>query len=194
MILLPTETVNIFSQNPFAIFFDVWYNYEVDRKDYYAAEKRRNGVFMLNIRKINPSDRDEYISMAREFYATDAVLIHVDDSHFEATFCELIRSEDYAVCYVFELNGQIAGYSLLAKTYSQEAGGMVMWIEEIYVLPKFRGLGIGRKFFSFILKNRPENVKRFRLEVEKENEGAVRLYKSFGFDFLDYDQMIIDFS
>lgn len=149
---------------------------------------------MVSIRKIRPSDEVIYLKMAREFYDTDAVLIHVDDSHFEATFRELMRSEDYAVCYVFELDGQIAGYSLLAKTYSQEAGGTVMWIEEIYVLPKFRGRGIGREFFSFILKNRPENIKRFRLEVERENEGAVRLYKSFGFDFLGYDQMIIDFS
>ncbi len=149
---------------------------------------------MLNIRKTLPSDRDEYTKMAREFYATDAVLIHADDSHFDATFRELMRSEDYAICYIFELDGKTAGYSLLAKTYSQEAGGMVVWIEEIYVLPEFRGRGIGKEFFSFILKNRPENVKRFRLEAEKENEGAIRLYKSFGFDFLEYDQMIIDFS
>ena len=131
--------------------------------------------------------------MADEFYSTDAVLIHVGKEHFHSTFKELMRSDKYAICYIFEYNGEIAGYSLLAKTYSQEAGGLVMWIEEIYVLPKFRGKGIGKEFFTFLLKNKPESVKRLRLEVEKENEGAVRLYKSFGFDFLDYDQMIIDF-
>ena len=148
---------------------------------------------MLNIRKIKFDDKNDYINMARDFYATDAVLIHVDDSHFASTFEELMRSEDYAICYIFELDGKTAGYSLLAKTYSQEAGGFVIWIEEIFVLPEFRGRGIGREFFSFLLKKRPENVKRLRLEAEKENEGAIRLYKSFGFDFLDYDQMIIDF-
>ena len=148
---------------------------------------------MLNIRKIRYDDKNDYINMAREFYASDAVLIHVDDSHFEATFGELMRSEDYAVCYIFELDGKKAGYSLLAKAYSQEAGGLVLWIEEIFVKKELRGKGIGKEFFSFLLKDRPENVKRLRLEVEKENEGAVRLYKSFGFDFLGYDQMIIDF-
>ena len=149
---------------------------------------------MLEIRKITEADKDEYIKMAREFYSSDAVLIHVDDSHFRATFSELMRSEDYAICYIFKLNGQIAGYSLLAKTYSQEAGGMVIWIEEIYVLPKFRNSGIGKEFFSFLINNRPKDVKRIRLEAEKENSRAIALYKSFGFDFLDYDQMIIDFS
>ena len=148
---------------------------------------------MLKIRPIAEGDREIYLKMAAEFYATDAVLLHVGEEHFRSTFSELMRSKDYAICYVFELDGEIAGYSLLAKTYSQEAGGLVIWIEEIYVLPKFRGRGIAKEFFSFLLKNRPADVKRLRLEVERENEGAVRLYKSFGFDFLEYDQMIIDF-
>lgn len=148
---------------------------------------------MLKIRPIAEGDRDIYLKMAAEFYATDAVLLHVGEENFGSTFSELMRSKDYAICYVFELDGEIAGYSLLAKTYSQEAGGLVIWIEEIYVLPKFRGRGIAKEFFSFLLKNRPADVKRLRLEVERENEGAVRLYKSFGFDFLEYDQMMIDF-
>ena len=148
---------------------------------------------MLNIRKIDINDKKEYLSMARDFYDTDAVLFHVDNTHFAVTFDELMRSEDYALCYILELDGKAAGYSLLAKTYSQEAGGMVIWIEEIYVKPEFRGRGIGKAFFDFLIKNRPENVKRFRLEAEKENSRAIDLYKSFGFDFLEYDQMIIDF-
>lgn len=138
-------------------------------------------------------DKETYLKMAREFYATDAVLIHVGEEHFLSTFDELMRSDEYAICYIFELDGKTVGYSLLAKTYSQEAGGLVLWIEEIYVSPEFRGRGIGKAFFDFILKNKPRDVKRLRLEVERENEGAVRLYKSFGFDFLGYDQMIIDF-
>ena len=148
---------------------------------------------MLKIRPIIEGDREIYLKMAAEFYASDAVLLHVGNEHFSATFSELMRSDEYASCYIFELDGDVAGYSLIAKTYSQEAGGLVLWIEEIYVAPAFRGRGIGKEFFSFLIKNRPASVKRLRLEVERENEGAVRLYKSFGFDFLDYDQMIIDF-
>lgn len=148
---------------------------------------------MLKIRPLTMCDKETYLRMAREFYATEAVLIHVGEEHFLSTFDELMRSDEYAICYLFELDGETVGYSLLAKTYSQEAGGLVLWIEEIYVSPEFRGHGIGKAFFDFILKNKPDNVKRLRLEVERENEGAVKLYRSFGFDFLEYDQMIIDF-
>ena len=148
---------------------------------------------MLNIRPICKDDRNVYLKMAAEFYKTDAVLLHVGEEHFRSTFEELMRSDEYALCYIFELDGEVAGYSLLAKTYSQEAGGKVLWIEEIYVSPDFRGRGIGKAFFEFLLKKLPSDVKRLRLEVERENSGAVKLYKSFGFDFLEYDQMIIDF-
>ena len=33
--------------------------------------------------------------------------------------------------YFFECENEAAGYGLIAKTYSQEAGGMVWWIEEV---------------------------------------------------------------
>ena len=148
---------------------------------------------MLKIRPLTMCDKETYLRMAREFYATDAVLIHIGEEHFLSTFDELMRSDEYAICYIFELDGETVGYSLLAKTYSQEAGGLVLWIEEIYVSPEFRGRGIGKEFFAFLLENKPRDVKRLRLEVERENEGAVKLYRSFGFDFLGYDQMIIDF-
>lgn len=131
--------------------------------------------------------------MVSDFYASDAVLIHPCEDHFKTTFDELMRSDVYAECYIFELDGSAVGYSLLAKTFSQEAGGTVIWIEEIYVLPEYRGLGIGKAYFEYLIKNRSEKIRRLRLEAEKENEKAIKLYRSLGFTELDYGQMIIDF-
>ena len=131
--------------------------------------------------------------MVSEFYDSDAVLIHPSEDHFASTFDELMRSETYAECFIFELDGKTAGYSLLAKTFSQEAGGIVMWIEEIYVSPEFRGCGIGSAFLEHLIKSREKSVRRLRLEAEKENEGAIKLYRSLGFEPLDYGQLIIDF-
>ncbi len=130
--------------------------------------------------------------MASDFYSSDAVLIHPSEKHFKNTFDELMRSDVYAECYIFELDGSSVGYSLLAKTFSQEAGGYVIWIEEIYVIPEHRSKGIGKAYFEYLIKNRSENIRRFRLEAEKDNEKAIKLYRSLGFEWLDYGQMIID--
>ena len=37
----------------------------------------------------------------------------------------------------------MAGYALLAKTFSQEAGGLVVWLDEMYVRPAYRSKGLG---------------------------------------------------
>ena len=140
------------------------------------------------IRPIRQNDRELYLSMARAFYESDAVLAPVPLSHMEKTFDLLMEGSPYAEAFILEREGKTAGYALLARTWSQEAGGEVVWIEEIMVQPEYRGMGLGTEFFAF-LEQRYPHVRRFRLEVEDENEGAVRLYQNLGFSWFDYKQM-----
>ena len=48
--------------------------------------------------------------------------------------------------YLFLHAGQAAGYALLMKTWSQEAGGLVVWLDELYIAPAFQGHGLGSAF------------------------------------------------
>ncbi len=146
----------------------------------------------MSYRPIRETDRENYLKMAQEFYATDAVLHPIPTRHIEDTFSELLRSDTYAAAYMLEENSIAIGYALLAKTFSQEAGGMVIWVEELYVRSAFRGKGIGSAFLRDLVNNPPAGTKRIRLEAEKENEAAVRLYRSLGFDWLEYDQMVLE--
>lgn len=141
-------------------------------------------------RKIIESDREKYIEMAKAFYASPAVLHNVPCEHFEKTFDEMMRSEVYALGYIIEDKGKTAGYALLSKTFSQEAGGITVWIEEIYILPEFREKGLGSAFLEFVKNEIP--AARYRLETEPENERAKVLYKRNGFEKLDYEQFVID--
>lgn len=145
---------------------------------------------MIKIRPITKEDQEAYLKMAADFYASDAVLFHVDPSYLRATFDELMRAQTYVECFIFEYDGALAGYGLICKTFSQEAGGMTLWLEEIYVLPAFRSHGIGKAFFDFIFKEKGRTCKRFRLEVEKENTRAIELYRKIGFVDLPYEQLI----
>ena len=141
-------------------------------------------------RKITEKDRELYISYADTFYHTDAVNAPVPENNYRATFDELMRSDVYAEGYVFEYDGKPCGYALLAKTFSQEAGGLMVSVEELYIDPEYRSRGIVTEFFDW-LKSKPE-IMRLRLEVEDYNERAIRLYKRIGFEMSPYQQMIID--
>ncbi len=145
------------------------------------------------IRKIKETDRAIYLSMTKKFYQSNVVLAPIPDENLERTFDLLIKGTPFAAGFVFEYEKNIAGYALLARTWSQEAGGEVIWIEEIYISPDYRSRGIGKAFFRFLENEYAPKAKRFRLEVEKENERAVSLYRSLGFDFFPYDQMKKDF-
>ena len=103
-----------------------------------------------------------------------------------------MRSDRYAAAYILEYENKTAGYALLAKTFSQEAGGMVLWIEELYIMPEYRCRGLGHEFFSYLKDNLCNNVKRLRLEAESSNTKAISLYKRLGFEDLPYSQMIKD--
>lgn len=146
------------------------------------------------IRKIEPKDRESFIRFTKEFYSSDAVLHPIPDSYHTNIFDEMMHSNRYTEGFILESGSTPAGYALIAKTYSHECGGMVVWIEEIYVSPDFRGQGLGREFFDYLQKEYADSVCRFRLEVEPDNQQAVKLYKRLGFDKLNYNQMVKELS
>ena len=144
------------------------------------------------IRRFTENDRESYIEMAGEFYHSDAVLHPIPDGYFVRTVEEALRSDAYAEIFLFECDGETAGYGLTAKTYSQEAGGYVWWIEEVYIREKFRSRGLGREFFHYLEEQKGKEVTRLRLEVEEENTRAAALYRKLGYEVLNYEQMVKD--
>lgn len=142
------------------------------------------------IRRITPADRETYLQMAHDFYHSEAVLHAVPDEYFVRAFDEMMRSEDYLTCLIFEADGKIAGYALLVNTWSQEAGGRAVWIDEIYVLPEFQGRGMAKAFFAELKEIAP--AARYRLEIEPDNARAEKLYRGVGFEELGYRQLVMD--
>ena len=142
------------------------------------------------IRKINSADREKYVAMAKDFYSSPAVLENIPEENITRSFLEFTGGTPFGDAFIFEENGAIVGYGVLAYTYSQEAGGKVVWLEEIYVCPAYRGKGKGSKFIDFVLEKIP--AKRYRLETEPENEDAARLYIRKGFELFEYVNYRID--
>lgn len=76
---------------------------------------------------------------------------------------------------------------MIAKSFSTEFGKLCIWIEDLYIREQYRGLGIGSSFFTFLEEKYPGTL--FRLEVEEENERAVKVYTKRGFTVLPYMEM-----
>ena len=143
------------------------------------------------IREIKSDDKIDFIKMCMDFYNTDGVDHSIPVSNMEKTFNLLMEGLDFAKAYVCEKNNKTVGYILLALTYSNEAGGMVVWLDEIYVKPEFRSQGIGSELIDFVIEKYKNKISRFRLVITESNIGAKKLYLSKGFKDLSYRQMEI---
>lgn len=144
------------------------------------------------IRELTKDDKDIFISMVKEFYTSDAVLYSIPEENIVNTFNEAIKDSPYVKIYMMEEEKGIAGYGQISLSYSNEAGGLVVWLEEIYIREDFRGLGLGGKFLDFVKNEFSADAKRFRLEISESNMDAKRLYIRNGYETLDYLQMVCD--
>lgn len=141
------------------------------------------------IRPVTAQDKETYLRLTDHFYHSDAVLHPVPEAYRLATWEELMRGNTYLECFFDEADGDVRGFLLLAYTFSQESGGKVAWIEEIFVEPEYRGQGIGHDFFRFLREQIEPTCTRLRLEVEPDNDRAKKLYREMGFRDLPYAQM-----
>lgn len=142
------------------------------------------------IRPITKDDHQLFIDMSTEFYTSSAVCHSIPPEHHERAFWHMMEDDRYSRCYIAEHNGKAAGFMLISLTYSREAGGMAVWLEELYIRPEYRNAGLGGEFMDYIL-NEYKDAKRFRLEITSGNP-AVHLYKRKGFEPFGYEQFILD--
>lgn len=144
------------------------------------------------IRDVRQEDYQEYLAMSRDFYSGGAALHPVPEENFKETFRRCLAGDPFCRLLMLEHEGKTAGYALLALTYSNEVGGLCVWVDEVFVKEDYRSCGLGRAFFAWLRQTYDSTAKRYRLEVCASNQGAARLYARLGFEPLAYEQMILD--
>lgn len=133
------------------------------------------------------ADKDCILDMMRVFYASPAVLSNGSEEIFNSDIDNCVGECPYVEGYVFQEEDKVQGYGMVAKSFSTEFGKPCIWIEDLYIKPEYRGLGIGSSFFEYIEKKYPDAI--LRLEVERENEKAIRVYEKCGYEELPYMEM-----
>jgi GNAT superfamily N-acetyltransferase len=78
---------------------------------------------------------------------------------------------------------RVLGYALLISFWSNELGGEVCTVDELYVVPAARGGGFGGSIFDLLMRGELWGRKPVALELETtpDNQNARRLYERNGF-------------
>jgi ribosomal-protein-alanine N-acetyltransferase len=123
----------------------------------------------FTITKMKLEDIDEIVSME-----TNPSILWSKNMFIE----ELKNPHSY--CFIFKKNSdfdqKIIGF-ICFRNIGEESE-----ILNIYVHPKYRQLGIGKKIMQFYINFcQAQNIKKLYLEVNTSNQPAIHLYKLFSF-------------
>lgn len=144
----------------------------------------------IDCRFLSPDDADALARLFSTFHAEGInKIFHPHDFTFEQAFVQAnYRGNDV---YAIVVDGsQITGYGMLRgwdEGYEIPSLGIAMD-------PAIRGRGQGRRLMNFLHDvARQRGSKKIRLKVYPENEHAVKLYRSLGYQFeptLDQGQFV----
>ncbi len=90
-------------------------------------------------------------------------------------------------CFIAEDgHGEAAGFALFFYNYSTWRGRAGIHLEDLFVLPKFRGLGIGKSLLARVAARAAEQgCVRLQWDVLEWNQTAIDFYQGLGAQFLD---------
>lgn len=142
---------------------------------------------LMTIRAIQPEDRAEILEMMQTFYTSPAVFTDGSSEIFERDFAACIGDDPFLEGFVFAYGEEIAGYAMIAKSFSTEFGKRCIWLEDLYLKEQYRGMGIGSQFLEYLTAIYADHL--IRLEVEDDNEAAVHTYRKYGFMEFPYTEM-----
>ncbi len=143
---------------------------------------------MVLIRSMEQKDKKEVLAMMRVFYDSPAVFHTSSDEVLKRDVEDCLNDMPFVEGFVFEEGSALAGYAMISKGYTTEYGGLCIWLEDLYIKPEYRRQGLGSALFGYLEERYPEAV-RFKLEVERENEGAIKTYERSGYGISPYFEM-----
>jgi len=135
---------------------------------------------MPTIRPATPADSELIVALIRELAEYEKLL---DQCHAtpEALRESLFGGRPQAECLIAEREGQGVGFALFFHNYSTFLAKPGLYLEDLYVRPAARGLGLGKALLAALAKLAVERgCGRFEWSVLDWNAPAIRFYESLG--------------
>ena len=144
----------------------------------------------FHIRKATPADLKSLVSFAVA-EAKEAEGVKKDSERVRQGISTALNDDSIALYWVLEKKSiGVIGSVSMVKEWSDWNSGYYWWIQNMYILPVFRGKGLMERLVQ-ALKDaaRQAGALELRLYVHKNNAQAVIAYQKAGFFDSDYRVM-----
>ena len=110
------------------------------------------------------------------------IVLEIERKSFPFPFGEVLIGNIYygtpELCYIIECGGKIVGFLLGGYTSIPRQAHIL----SIAIKPSFRGRGFGRRILvHFLEKTKVLGYTSIKLEVQVDNDKAIKLYEELGF-------------
>lgn len=127
----------------------------------------------LNLAK--PEDFDRLVPLVQAFQSEAG--IENSAENLREALHPLLEGSPYGAAYLLGPARAPIGYIVIVFTWSLEFAGLEGYVDEFYIRPNVRGRGIGAE----VLRTLPKalagaGLNALSLEVQRDNERAIRLY------------------
>ncbi len=130
-------------------------------------------------RPFNRDDLPELESMVLALYTEDTGGEPMSPKKVRRTVDEFDRHPGKGRIVIFTHDQTVVGYAIVVYCWSNEHGGDIVTIDEIFVKPQWRGRGIGTAFLNSSAFG--GDAVGLRLEVTPTNQRALGYYLRQGF-------------
>jgi ribosomal protein S18 acetylase RimI-like enzyme len=144
--------------------------------------KGKSHQMNITYRKFNNTDFNILAGLMLGLYEEDPATKHITREKIRHTVDSLDGHPDRGTIIMIEDENEILGYSLLINFWSNEYGGNITVIDELYIKKEYRSRGIGTNFISYLIKIRYNNSVALQLETTPKNKKARKLYEKLGFE------------
>ncbi|HXX14390.1 MAG TPA: GNAT family N-acetyltransferase [Candidatus Eremiobacteraceae bacterium] len=135
----------------------------------------------IHIRQASDQDIPSLLSLMRHMQHDDPWDEPFQETAVQKNLSELLRNPAYGLAYLACDHQIPIGYLLICFDFSLEYRGKGAWIDELFVEPPHRGLGIGAQLLDLAERAACEcGASVLHLEVTHGNP-AIELYRRRGF-------------
>ncbi|MDX2231761.1 MAG: GNAT family N-acetyltransferase [Leptolyngbyaceae cyanobacterium bins.349] len=135
----------------------------------------------VNFRVVTQTDWDAIAPMMLGLYQADPSPNLVTQDNVARTLQETIQHPEKLQLIGFSLDHALIGYALLVFYWSNEMGGNVIFIDELFIQAAHRGQGLATQFFTWLEQQFEQQAQAFVLETTPTNTRARALYQKLGF-------------
>jgi GNAT superfamily N-acetyltransferase len=137
------------------------------------------------ITKITPDRIPDLLKLIRELAKFER-LEHEVESTVELLRNAFFGPQPAAGALLVDCDGKLAGYAIYFFTFSSFVGRPGIWLEDLYVRPKYRRRGLGRRLIEAVARIGAErNCGRFEWTALDWNHKALNFYRKLDARVMD---------